>query len=696
MYPGFFSGHRTQRYLNFSMKITVSSCPRDCYSTCSFKVSVKNGKIGLIEPHPDNLATGEGICLKGLSYPERNSSRKRLLNPLIKRNGKFVEILWEEAYLTIAKKITSIIGSFGNKAILYYTATGTKGVLNGVGKKFWELIGGCTLTYGDLCWPAGLEATRLTLGDNIHNAPWDIENAKLIFLWGKNSAETNIHQIKFIENARRKGAKVVVVDPRRTETSGYGDIHLRPDHGTDGALALGIAHLLIKKDLIDREFIENNVKGFEEYSKLLAEYSPDRVSKITSVPANLINEIADLFGAFSPVTISAGFGMQRYRNSGQSMRAIIALLAITGNIGKRGSGWVYANLQSHIFDDVRDPVAFFPPEVPEDTFRYSISVAKLGEGILNSKDPPIKMAWVERGNPVCQNPDTNSVLKAFRSLDFLVVVDQFLTDSAREADLVLPAKSMFEQTDIINAYWHSYIQIKQKVLEPPGNVLPETEIYYNLALRMGFGKKDLMGEIPEPGDQNIERYLGEKLKKFPDITLDKLRQGPIPAPDSVEIAYEDLKFKTPSGKIELFSETARKMWGVNPLPVYTSPFKSYKDKKYPFIMMTPNTKNGIHSQFYFLKLIKQFSDGPVLYMNPLDCKKLKLNENDKVILFNDNGKLKTEIRLSPGLKSGSVLMYNGFRIDEGGGVNFLTSQVETDMGYGAAFHEVKVDIRKVK
>jgi anaerobic selenocysteine-containing dehydrogenase len=289
------------------------------------------------------------------------------------------------------------------------------------------------------------------------------------------------------------------------------------------------------------------------------------------VPARTIHHLADLIAQCGPVTISAGFGMQRYTNSAQTMRALLALLVITGNIGKPGAGWVYANLQSQIFSHPKDPIAFFPPEEEADSVRVSISTALLGQQMLAQRDPPLKMAWVERGNPVTQNPNTNEVLEAFRALEFRVVVDQFLTDTAREADIILPAKTMFEQTDVINAYWHAYIQIKEKLIEPPGEVKPETEIYYSLAQRLGIPPEEIARVIPEPSDDAIEQYLRRRLELFDDLTLEKLREGPVLAPGHQEVAWSDRIFPTRSGKIELFSEEAKERWGVDPLPRYTDP-----------------------------------------------------------------------------------------------------------------------------
>jgi len=675
----------------------TTACPRNCYSTCAFRVEVDEGRLRRIEPHAGNAATPGGACLKGLSYIERVYSPDRILHPLRRRPGStFERISWNEALDTIAERLTGLRGDPGPQSLLYYAASGTKGLLNRVGMDFWRRYGGCTTTYGDLCWPAGLEATRLTLGENKHSAPWDIARARLIILWGKNAAETNIHQMVFIERALESGAKMVVIDPRRTQTAERADLLIQPRPGTDGALALAVAHLLIRRGQVDRDFIQRHVRGYDAFADMVDVAHPSWAARMTDVPVEHIERLADYLGTIKPATISAGYGMQRYANSGQTIRALLALLVITGNIGVPGAGWVYANLQSHIFDEVRDPIAFYPPDQPDGVVRVSISTARLGRAMLETENPPLRMAWVERGNPVTQNPDTNTVLRAFRSLDFVVVVDQFLTDTAREADIVLPAKTMFEQSDVIGAYWHAYVQLKQKVIEPPGEVKPESEIYRMLARRLSLPDAENPAVFPV-GDAEVDAYLERVLRPFTGLTLERLREGPILPPGHQEVAFSDFVFPTPSGKIELESTEAQARWGVDTVPVYSEPLASvrggYPDpESYPLYLMTPNTKNRIHSQFNNLRMIRQFSRKPRLHIHPQDARQRRLADGDHVRVFNERGELVLEARLDPSLKPGCVSVTNGWWISEGGAVNFCSAGRETDMGYGAAFHEVRVEV----
>ena len=294
------------------MSVHTTACPRNCYSTCGMRVHVEDGKIRRIEPHEGNRATPEGVCLKGLSYVERVRSPERILRPLRRTSsGSFAPIGWDDALDEIAGQLRRAREAFGPQSLLYYAGSGTKGLLNACGMEFWRLFGGCTTTYGDLCWPAGLEATRLTLGDNRHSAPWDIARARLILMWGKNAAETNIHQMPFIQEALAAGGRLVVIDPRRTESVEKADLWLRPRPGSDGALALALCGEVIRSGGVDTEFVANHVHGYEEFCRLALEHDAEQAAEICEVPADRIRELASWILATRPMTITAGYGMQR-------------------------------------------------------------------------------------------------------------------------------------------------------------------------------------------------------------------------------------------------------------------------------------------------------------------------------------------------------------------------------------------------
>ncbi len=680
------------------MPVIATACPRNCYSTCAFGAVVEDGRLVAVEPDPRNPATAEGPCLKGLSYVERQHHPDRILTPLRRQDdGGFAPISWDEALDEAARRFGDIRERFGPQAVLYYAASGTKGLLNGCGEAFWRRFGGCTTTYGDLCWPAGLEATRLTLGDNIHNDPDDLAHARLIVMWGKNAAETNIHQMCFVDQALDAGARLVVVDPRRTQTSERAELLIQPRPGTDGVLALAVARLLIDHGGVQHEFVRDHVLGFEEFDALVHELSVDEAARICDVQRGAIERFAELWAVTRPATLCAGFGMQRYSNSGQTMRALISLPVITGNIGVSGGGWVYANLATQVFG-TRSPFDFLPPDQDDGVVRVGVSTSRLGRDLPALTDPPVRAAWVERGNPLAQQPETGRVREAFAGLEFTVVVEQFMTDTARAADLILPAKSMFEQTDVIGAYWHPYLQLRRKALEPEGEVRPETEIYRALATRLGCDGPGLDDEIPGPDDTAVRCWLERKLAPL-GLTLADFDSGPVRAPGSEAVAFADRVFPTPSGRIELRSEEAARRWGVDPLPRVALPeissVGSGADPATPLQMMTPNTKNRIHSQFGNLSLIAARDPGPFVQIHPDDAADRGIAPDDWVRLFNDRGELTVSAVVDAGIRRGCVAVTNGWWGAQGGLVNLTSEGRETDMAHGAAFHDNLVQAERL-
>jgi anaerobic selenocysteine-containing dehydrogenase len=675
------------------MEEFVTACPRNCYSTCTFRVQVENNRIIRILPYSGNLATPEGPCIKGLSYIERTHSPDRIIHPLIRTsNGKFKEIGSKEILDIIADKLGSLKEKWGSHSILWYRGSGMSGLTNEFGFEFWKSFGGTTLTYGNLCWPAGLEAVRLTLGSIKHNVPWDLENARTIIIWGKNPAETNIQEIAFIARAKEKGCTIIVIDPLRTLTADKADLLISPRIGTDGALALALARSLIDNNLIDHEFISLYVKGFEELKKSL-HITLAEAEKITGIPEESIYELALLISRNGPVTILPGYGLQRHRNGGQTIRSILLLNIITGNIGKPGSGFNYANLQSYIYDDLKEPLSYYPDPVNDTPFRRTVSVPKLGSDMLNSHNPDLKAIWIERGNPLLQSPDTKNVLKAFSAMEFKIVVEQFMTDTAGFADIILPAKDMFEQSDIIGSYWSPYIQFKPKVIQSPGEVMPESEIYFNLSQKM---KLNISKEkIPEPGNENIELWLEKRIRNYSEITIDQLKEAPVLAPGIQKIAWEDLIFETPSGKIEIYSSEAKTKWGISPLPDYSGIHYSHGDEEFPLKLLTPNTGSRIHSQFGNLKIIRETCPEPVVRISPFDAKMRNILSGHKIRVFNLAGELISKVLVSNRVPTGIVVFPNGIWFNEGGGVNQLISETETDIGFGAAFHDNRVEIEEV-
>lgn len=675
------------------MKEFITVCPRNCYSTCSFKVVVENNKILYILPDKNNPTVPEGPCIKGLSYIERSASDKRLTRPLLKNaDGQFEEIEYQKALEIIAQKLSKLRNESNQKAVLYYSGSGMAGLTNEISYNFFDLYGGATTTYGNFCWPAGLEAVRLSLGEIKHNAPWDLENAKTIIIWGKNPAETNIQETIFIDRARQKGAKIIVIDPRRTATADKADIVYQIKPGTDAALALCIAGILIKEDNIDKEFIKEHVKGYKEFAESLNTITLKETTYICGIPESAILSLAEQIASSKALTIIPGFGMQRYTNGGQSVRAILSLIVLTGNLGKTGCGFNYANLQGYIYDSLKEPLSYYPHLNTNPKFRRSVSMALLANSLNTISDPEIEFAWIERGNPLTQAPDTSLLLKAFRRIKFKVVVDQFITDTAKEADLILPAKNMFEQQDIISSYWSPYIHYRPAILKAPGEIRTEANIFYDLACMLGLDIDN--DKIPEPGIELLDKWLEKRIEGLSTLTLDDLKHNKQLPPGFQEIAYNDYVFETESSKIELSSNELSRLWKGSPVPVYNPAFSKEDKKSYPYIFLSPNTKNRIHSQFGNLDILKHIDPEPLLEINTLDAIGLGLSDGEYARVYNNRGEIKIKIKSNSGILRGVVSMPNGWWLQEKGGGNMLSIGRETDMGYGTAFHDNRVAIEK--
>ncbi len=656
-------------------------CPRNCYCTCGMLVTVRDGRIVNIEGDPLNPSTEGKVCLKGISYAERVVSEHRLRSPLRRTGaGEFTPVCWEEALNDIAGRLRRLRAESGPLAVLYHEGSGSHGALSVLADAFWNPFGGATRTHGDLCWPAGLEATRLTYGANLHNHPRLTRESRFILVWGHNPAETNIHQMRLILEAQEKGAVLAVVDPRSTDTTDAADIHLQPRPGTDAALALGIGKILLDAGLHDPAFLSERATGLDAYRERVDKFTPERVSKITGLGAGEIRELALAYGQTRPALLIAGFGLQRHRHAGQTIRTLALLPALTGNIGIPGGGWQYANLASH---RLRTPPL---PPTPQGPVR-SFPTARLGHAIQEAVDPPIRAAWIEKANPVSQHPRTGSVIQALAGLDLLVVVDQFLTETARHANFVLPAKSMFEEEDLVTAYWHPYLQLRKRILDPPGEVKTETEIWRLMCEQFGFDT----GYFASDPRETLMAML-------PDANLfERLERGPVDLSADGDVVWERGRFPTPSGKIEFESEQAARLWGVSPVPDYVPLAEGHgseRNRVFPLQLLTCKTREHIHSQFGNLHSIRSVERRRRLDMNPVDARARGVADGDQVRVWNDRGEVRLEIHIDPGIRPGVVHVIEGHCMPEDPEMNRLTDDGITDMNYGATFYECLVEVTK--
>jgi len=657
-------------------------CPRNCYCTCGMLVTIDGqNRITRIEGDPDNPATGGHVCLKGLSYARRVNHPDRLLTPMRRKakRDSFDPVGWDEALDDITTRLTSVRTTHGPAGVLYYEGSGAHGAVGGLSMAFWRQFGGCTTTYGDLCWPAGLEATRLTYGANRHNHPRLTDASRFILIWGHNPAETNIHQWRLILDAQERGAVVAVIDPRSTDTTDAADIHVQPRPGTDAALALGLARLIVDAGLHDDVFLRDAASGFEAYRARLGEYPLERVTQITGVDASALRELAFAYGRTKPALLIAGFGLQRHSRAGQAMRAVALLPALTGNVGVAGGGWQYANLASHC---LREPP--LPPEPPP---VRSFPVSQVAHHLESLVDPPVRAAWIERGNPGAQNPAAHRVRQALRQLDLVVVVDQFMTPTAECADYVLPAKTLFEEEDLVTAYWHPYVQWRAKLFDPPGEVKPESDVWRLLCRRFGFDVSYF------PADRRA--WLQGLLPDGRQDAIDRLPHGPLDLSGQGDVAFADHRFPTPDGRIQFDAPEAVTAWGIGSLPDYVPLAEGHASKateQFPLQLLSCKTRDRIHSQFGNLDWVRGVERPHTLDIHPDDARTRGVRDGSRVVVWNDRGRVELPVRVTPGIRPGVVHVLEGWCHEGDPDVNVLVGEGVTDVNHGATYYECLVEV----
>lgn len=667
--------------------VCFSVCPKDCFGSCSLEVEVEKGKVVKVRGNRNSPVNQGRICIKGKNYPNMVYGPERLLYPLQrigKRDkGEFKRISWQQALDIIYEKLKNLKEQYGPESVLYYNRFANLGVVKNCAYSFWYQFGGFTSTYGGLCDSAAQEAIILTYGEVKHNKISDLENSKLIILWGSNPAYTNIHLMHHVNKAVDKGAKLITIDIRENESGVKSHLYLNPRPGTDGCLALGIANQLIENNLIDHNFINQHTFGFAEFKELVKNYPLGKVSDMTGIPLHKIETMIGFIKNVPEYALICGMGVQRYTNGGQTIRAISLLPALTGSIGKKGCGFYFSDRQAPELN-----WSFSPPKPKR--IRNSIPVAKLASELDNQTNPPVKAVWIEQANPMTSNPNINLLARAMNKLDLIVVVDLFLTDTARMADIILPATSMFEYYDLITGYGHSYIQLQQKLIEPPGECKHESEMYRLLGKKFGFN----LDYLPENNLSTIEKII---INSNLNTDVDELKEKPYLHPSYQEIAFGDLKFNTPTQKVEFFCQRMRDRWGKDPLPAYNEPVENKYTSpniyiKYPLSLVSSHAHNKMNSQFSDISILKE---EPFVWINPHDAAKRGINENDKVKIYNERGGLILKAILTEKVTSGIVHTYFGWWDGvHQANINKLIGDYVSDIGYGTAFQNCLVEIKK--
>lgn len=662
-------------------EIRRSVCPYDCPDACGLLVAVEEGRAVKVFGDPEHPHTRGFLCPKMNRYQETVHSSRRLTTPLLKVGakgaGEFTPIGWDEAIDRIAGRWRKIIAESGAEAILPYSYGGNMGLIQrNAGHPFFHRLGASRLAR-TICSPAKDVGWKAVMGATPAPHPDTVAESDLAILWGIDALATNLHFLHGVRQAKKRGAQVWVIDTYRTATAELADRVFLVKPGHDGALALGLMHLLARENLVDREFIEHSVQGFAELeTQVLPDYPPERVSALTGLSVETVQEMAHAFGTARAPFIRLGGGLCRYGNGAMTVRCIVALPALVGAWDKPGGGCLGGTSTGGAFamaEVLREDFMATPTRI--------VNMNRLGEALNELRDPPVRSLYVYHSNPAAVAPDQNRVLQGLAREDlFTVVHERFLTDTARYADIVLPATSSLEHGDLYHSYGSYCIQRVAVAIPPVGQSKSNREVFALLAEGMAFDEPFFR----QGTDELIDRLLAQPHPMRDGIDLGALAEG-----KAVELRIPPGPpvYATPSGKIELLNPAQ-----PHPLPVFLPPHGG----DLPLCLMTVPSRHALNSTFYERDELRARQGGMTLRMNPADAVARGLRENAEVIAYNELGKVRFILRINEGVPAG-VVVASGvwWREFAPGGrtVNALTSQRLTDQGEGSTFYDNRVEVR---
>ncbi|RRN69444.1 molybdopterin oxidoreductase family protein [Peribacillus simplex] len=679
-----------QSYIDQPDGVFPSVCSLDCPDQCGLLLHKKDGKIIKVLGDPDHPVTKGNICNKVRNMTARLYDPNRLKQPLKrigpKGEGNFTPISWEEAIDTITSKWKDLIEMHGPESILPYSFYGNMGNLSaeGMDRRFFHKLGASMLERS-ICNAAGSVGYNYTMGGSFGIDPEETIHTKLFILWGINAVSTNMHQVTLAQQARKNGAKVVVIDVHKNQTGKWADWFIPILPGTDTALALGIMHILYDENLVDQPFLDEYTVGAAELREHVRQYDPATVSAITGVPIDDLYELARMYGTTTPSFVRIGNGLQHHDNGGMAVRTIACLPALTGQWMVEGGGAIKGNSGYLAFNTN----ALRRPDLLNNKATRTINMNQIGQALLE-KENPIRSMFVYGSNPALVAPNANKVKQGLmRENLFTVVHDLFLTETAMYADLVLPATSSYETEDFYNSYWHNYVQIQKPVVNKYGESKSNVELFKLLAVGMGF---------EEQAFRDSEEEMIRQALDFPDnphldgITYDSLSRNQFVKAKMRRIFPG--KLPTPSGKIELYSDRM-KLDGYQPLPTYTP---IIKDSDLPFLFIPAPNHNFLNSTFSNNAKHISLEKEPKLHMNAADAKTLGIASGDMVKIWNGRGEcLLTAApgeNVLPGVLVSQGLWQNTPETKQH--INSLTPDRLSDMGNGAVFFSGRVDLEKVQ
>jgi anaerobic selenocysteine-containing dehydrogenase len=673
--------------------LVKGACPHDCPDTCALEVHVRNGVAFKVSGSAAHSPTAGVLCTKVARYTERTYHANRLLHPLRrvgrKGEGLFERISWDEAIHTTAERLKAIAAD-NPQQILPYSYAGTMGLVQGesMAQRFFHKLG-ASLLDRTICASAGSAGHEITLGSKVGMDMELADEAKLIIFWGSNAITSSVHFWARAQQAKRRGATLVAVDPYRSLTAEKCHVHVAPLPGTDAALALGLMHVLIRDGLIDRDYVDRHTLGFEELRGRAAEYDPVRVAAICGITAGEIESLARLYGTIRPSLIRANYGMQRVRGGGMAMRNVACLPALVGAFRDAAGGILLSTGGNFAVDDA----ALSRPDLLGERRPRTVNMSTIGHALLDEA-APIRAVIVYNSNPVAVAPDSARVARGFAREDlFTVVLEHFQTDTADYADIVLPATTQLEHLDVVQPYGHYYMVANNPAIKPLGEAKPNTEIFRLLSRAMGFteacfGDSDetiAQAAVAEDWDFGSVRKEGWK-RIGPSKETPRLANG---------------GFSTPSGKVEFLSAKAKSL-GLDSLPDYIAPLEDTRSElagRYPLAMISPPARNFLNSSFVNVESLRATEGEPWLDLHPHDAMSRGIEDGSYVRVFNERGSMELRARVTDRARRGVVVALSVWwkkLSRDGKNANELTSSdTLTDLGRAPIFYDCLVEVARL-
>jgi anaerobic selenocysteine-containing dehydrogenase len=662
-------------------------CPHDCPDTCALRVTVEGDRVVRIQGDPDHAPTAGALCTKVSRYAERTGHADRVTFPMKragpKGSGQFERVSWDVALAEIAARLAAIAAR-EPQAVLPYSYAGTMGLVQGeaMAQRLFHRLG-ASLLDRTICASAGGEALLATYGAKVGMHTRFFAESKLIVIWGSNSITSNLHFWMLAQEAKRRGAKLIAIDPRRTETAEKCHQHIALRPGTDGALALAVMHELIEHGWIDRDYVQRHVDGFPKLARRAAEWPAERAAAVCGVGADEVRSLAHDLGTTQPAAIRLNYGMQRVHGGGSAARLIALLPCLTGAWRHRAGGLLLSS--SGWFRPFRNP-ALERPDLLAGRRPRTINMSTIGDALLHA-DPKVEAIVVYNSNPVAVAPQSRQVVAGFSREDlFTVVLEHFMTDTADLADFVLPATTQLEHLDVHSSYGHTDVMFNEPAIAPLGEAKPNAQIFRELAARMGF---------TEPCFADDDEALARQAFDWAAIgtSFETLRErgwASLPLPDA---PFADGGFATPNGRAQV---DACGLGVPEHVPNHESAASSPAlAERFPLAMISPPARHFLNSSFVNVVSLRAIEGEPIVEIHPDDAAPRGIADGALVRVFNDRGEYRCKaavgLRARPGVVNGLGVWWRKFGLD-GTNVNQLTSQRLTDIGRAPTFYDCLVDI----